>query len=56
MEKIWVGLVAVSCFRERKTLRGGRQRDFIHTVGLWEGIWSRYLERNRGMWMIYIRT
>jgi hypothetical protein len=49
-----VGLVAVSYFGEGKTLRGGRQRNFIHTVGLWEVIWSRHLERNRGMWMVYI--
>jgi len=46
--------VAVSFFREGKTLRGGRQRNFIHTADVWEGICSRHLERNREMWMIYI--
>ena len=49
-------LVAVSCDRDGQTLRGGRQRNIIHTVGVWEGVWSRHLERNREMWTIYIRT
>jgi len=51
-----VGFVAVRCFGEGKTFRGGRQRSFIRTVGVWEGIWSRHLEPNRRMWMIYIHT